>query len=88
MLEVDSRTLVDGSGTVVTLWACDDGRFIVEAVNGQGRSAVSVTAHEAGYVFRHPFSRPEWLDYPGFTHSKVEAGLALAEARAQELAEV
>ena len=80
---IDERTLSDGSGTVISL-SQDGERFIIAARNGQGHSAVSVDRAEALQCYRHPFSRSDWLDYPGVTESKVEAGLALAEARAKE----
>lgn len=84
MREVDTRTLHDGSQTTITLFASEDGRFVIEARNANGSSAVVAERHEAARIFKHPFSRSDWLEYPGVTRSKVEAGLALAEARAQE----
>ena len=84
MLEIDTRTLCDGSATTITL-AKDGERFVVTAKNAAGSSTVIVDREDAAECYMHPFSRSEWLDYPGINTNAIDAGLALAAVRAAEL---
>lgn len=74
--ELHSRTLKDGSGTVIKLHQTDDGRFRVTAENGCGTSECIVDAADASMAFKHPFSRADWLDYPG-VNTPLDTGAAM-----------
>lgn len=90
MREVCSRTLGDGSGTVITLFFEDAETLIVEAVNVNGSS--SCTVHDPAMAadwFNHPFcgdGELHRLDFPMaggrefVTRPLSPAEYALAEA--------
>lgn len=89
MREISSRTLNDGSGTVITLFMDGDDTLIVEAVNANGASSCVVhDPHMALDVFNHPFCNEDRLDYPqaggerARTRPLTPAEYALAEALA------
>ncbi len=64
MREVDERKLNDGSGTVIRLLIGPD-HAMVEAENVNGVERTVVDWMDAAECFYHPFSRVEWLSYPG-----------------------
>lgn len=65
LTELAQRTLGDGSQTVITLFHLNDDALIVEARNVNGSTSMVVSPSEALDAFHHPFSRDEWLSYPG-----------------------
>lgn len=83
-----SRQLADGSGTVITLYRETTTRELtVEAVNRNGTSEKTAEPSEALWMYNHPFSRKDWLDYPGINAapaSEVVAGAELALAHSAE----
>lgn len=90
MTELDARTLNDGSGTIVTLFATDDGRTIVEAVNTNGISSRECPPAEAIDWFMHPFCNEDRLDYPTAASKRLPTRELTADeyALAEALTEV
>ncbi len=81
MDELASRALRDGSGTVISLLT-DGKTFVVKAENVNGSCSVTVARADAARCYMHPFSRTDWLDYPG------HADESLANAASAHLAHV
>lgn len=83
-----SRALNDGSRTVISLLS-DGERFIVQAENANGKVTTSVTAADAYNAYMHPFSRAEWLSYPGTEkHGVLGFSVEAYLAHAEDMAEV
>ncbi len=70
------RTLNDGSQTCISLVYVNPDLIIIRAANAQGETSTIVDPAMAHYAFHHPFSRPEWLSYPGTAEAKAKQALA------------
>jgi hypothetical protein len=83
---IAERTLNDGSQTQIRLYIVNADAAVVEAVNEKGTTSVLVDAADAFRAWMHPFSRPEWLDYPGTDEAREKRALAaLTEAEYKAL---
>lgn len=85
MVEVNSRKLNDGSGTVITLFHAGGDRFVVEAVNVNGVSSAEVDRSDALDTFNHPFCNEARLDYPTATRRSRQRELTAAEYALAEM---
>lgn len=72
---LSERTLNDGSQTVISLLYLNADTCIIRAANARGETSTIVDPADAHYAFHHPFSRPEWLDYPGTEAAKAKQAL-------------
>ncbi len=89
MIDLATRVLFDGSGTVVTLFTTDDG-LILQASNEMGTTSVKVSEAEAWDAFMHPFCSEDRLDYPGFHKARPDVANTAAAliAHADDMAEL
>jgi len=75
---IDTRVVNDGTGTTVTLYQHGE-TYVVEAVNDRGTACVTLHDRaDAARCYMHPFSRTDWLDYPGLTEDARGIGRPLS----------